>query len=252
MYSKNPNTCILKLILTHIMDFSIPINWMSPFPNLGMSGAFFYFDFIFNRISCKQTVKTLIRRLVLRRLIWICTVFLCPKNGTLGLYELIKKKCLFFIEVWSKSSSETWFEVYVSLVTRKPVFGVFEHVRLKPVCSVKEASYNHEITNIETRGIKLSRQRTTKALTSLRRLICIFVVRIWHKHVFSWHGSRESDWDTANSMADSSHLGFWNFILVFTTLLILLAINFFLEVWMRWFYACKRMKVYLIKFYHHT
>ena len=25
-----------------------PINWMSPFPNLGLSGAFFYFDLIFS------------------------------------------------------------------------------------------------------------------------------------------------------------------------------------------------------------
>ena len=38
------------------MDFSIPINWMGPFPNLGVSGAFFYFDFIFDGIFCKQTV----------------------------------------------------------------------------------------------------------------------------------------------------------------------------------------------------
>ena len=44
--------------LTHIllMDFSIPINWMSPFSNLRVSSAFFYFDFIFNRNSSRQTV----------------------------------------------------------------------------------------------------------------------------------------------------------------------------------------------------
>ena len=63
------------------MDFSIPINWTSPFPNLGVPGAFFYFDFIFNRISSKQTVQTLIRRRVLRRLIWVYTVCLGPKKG---------------------------------------------------------------------------------------------------------------------------------------------------------------------------
>ena len=33
-------------------------------------------------------MKTLIRRRVLRRLIWVCTVCPCPKNGTLGLYWL--------------------------------------------------------------------------------------------------------------------------------------------------------------------
>ena len=34
-------------------------------------------------------MKTLIRRRELRRLTWVCTVCLCPKNGTLGLYGLI-------------------------------------------------------------------------------------------------------------------------------------------------------------------
>ena len=38
------------------MNFSIPINWTSQFPNLGVSGAFFYFDLIFDRIFYKQTV----------------------------------------------------------------------------------------------------------------------------------------------------------------------------------------------------
>ena len=44
--------------LTHIllMDFSIPINWTSPFSNLGVSSEFFYFDFIFIRNSSRQTV----------------------------------------------------------------------------------------------------------------------------------------------------------------------------------------------------
>ena len=37
----------------------------------------------------KQTVKTLIRRRVLWRLIWICAVCQCPTKRTLGLYGLI-------------------------------------------------------------------------------------------------------------------------------------------------------------------
>ena len=38
---------------------------------------------------------------------------------------------------------------------------------------------------VETRGIILSRQRITKTPIRLqmRRLICIFVIRIWHKQV---------------------------------------------------------------------
>ena len=52
----------------------------------------------------------------------------------------------------------------MSLVTRKQVFGVFDQVGLKPACSATEASYSLEISDIETRDIILSRQRTTKAL----------------------------------------------------------------------------------------
>ena len=55
-------------------------------------------------------------------------------------------------------------------------------------------------------------------------------------------------------MADSCHLGFCKFIPMFTTSLIFLALHLFhlfLEVCMRWFYAWKRMKVYMINFYHH-
>ena len=85
--------------LTHIcpVNSSILINWTRPSPILGASGILFHFYSISNRNYCWQTVrnycwqtvKTLIRRRVLRRLIWVCTVCLCPKNRTLGLYGLI-------------------------------------------------------------------------------------------------------------------------------------------------------------------
>ena len=41
-----------------------------------------------NITYCKQTVKTLIRSRVLRRLIWVCTVCLCYTKRTLGLNGL--------------------------------------------------------------------------------------------------------------------------------------------------------------------
>ena len=49
-----------------------------------------------------------------------------------------------------------------------------------------------KISDIETRGFILSRQPITKDADQtewIRRLICIFVVRIWHQQVFLWHGS---------------------------------------------------------------
>ena len=66
----------------------------------------------------------------------------------------------------------------MSLVTRKPVFRVCDQGRLKPTCAATEARQRLVISDIETRSIILSRQRTTKALIRLR--ICAFVVRIWH------------------------------------------------------------------------
>ena len=50
---------------------------------------FFHFYHIFDRNSCEQTVYTLTRQRIMRRLIWVCTVCLCPKHETPGLYGLI-------------------------------------------------------------------------------------------------------------------------------------------------------------------
>ena len=55
----------------------------------------------------------------------------------------------------------------MSLVTRKPVFGVCDQGRLEPACSPTEASGSNEIASIETRDITLSRHWTTKALIRL-------------------------------------------------------------------------------------
>ena len=58
----------------------------------------------FNRKLCKQTVETLIRHPVrLQLLIWVCTICLCPRKGTLSIYRL---KCNYFAylirvaEIW--------------------------------------------------------------------------------------------------------------------------------------------------------
>ena len=59
-------------------------------------------------------------------------------------------------------------KVLMSLVTRKPVFGVCDQGTLKPACAVTEASYRLEISDIKSRGIILSRQRTTKVMIRLR------------------------------------------------------------------------------------
>ena len=52
--------------------------------------------------------------------------------------------------------------------SRKPVFGVCDQGRLKPACTATEARRRLEISDIETRGIILSKQQTTKVLIRLR------------------------------------------------------------------------------------
>ena len=76
------------------------------------------------------------------------------------------------------------FITHLSPITRKPVFVVCDHVRLKPACSATETSYNLKILDLAIIGVILSRQQTTKALIRLRRLICAFVVSIYHKAGF--------------------------------------------------------------------
>ena len=82
------------VILSHIcrMDLSILIIWMSPFRILGVSDILFH-CFAFNPykhsvpfLGHRQTVKTQIKCRVR-----VCTVCLCPKNGTLCLYGLKAK-----------------------------------------------------------------------------------------------------------------------------------------------------------------
>ena len=79
--------------------------------------------------------------------------------------------------------------LHMSLVTWKPVVGVCDQGRFKPVCAATEASKRLEILDIENRGIIILRQQITKALIRLRRLMCAFFVCIEQKQVFSWRGS---------------------------------------------------------------
>ena len=56
----------------------------------------------------------------------------------------------------------------MSLVMRKPVFGVCDQARHKLACSATDTSKRLEILDIETTDIILSKQRITKALIRLR------------------------------------------------------------------------------------
>ena len=77
----------LDMYLTHLsrMRFPIITSWTCPFQFKGLWGVIFHFYSDFNRTLCKQTVKTLIRRRVLWRLILDCTVCRCPTKRSLFL-----------------------------------------------------------------------------------------------------------------------------------------------------------------------
>ena len=83
------------------MEFPTDIRWTSPFPILGLLGCIFHFYSKLNRNFCLQTMEDLIRRLVLRRLIWFCTVCPCPTKRTLGLSGLM----------FNRVSVRTWLEL---------------------------------------------------------------------------------------------------------------------------------------------
>ena len=74
--------------------------WMSSF--LGLSGGIFRVYSNCDRTLCMQTLDTLIRRRILRRLIWVCTVCLCPIKRTLGL-------CGYFVLMCFQSRSDPCF-----------------------------------------------------------------------------------------------------------------------------------------------
>ena len=69
------------------MEFTTLINWTSLLPFQGLLDDFF-FKPNFNRAFRKQIVETLVKRRVMRRLIFVCTIFICPTKRMLCLYWL--------------------------------------------------------------------------------------------------------------------------------------------------------------------
>ena len=76
LFRRNYQIYFIKFTHFNQVEFLTSINWISPFPFLGLLGAYgiFHFHSNFNRIFCKQTVEALIRRRVMRYLISRCAV----------------------------------------------------------------------------------------------------------------------------------------------------------------------------------
>ena len=67
--------------------FSHPYQLDDSISNFRVVGRYFLFHSNFSRHFCKKTVDSLIRRRVLRRLIWFRTDCRCPTKRTLGVYD---------------------------------------------------------------------------------------------------------------------------------------------------------------------
>ena len=100
--------------LTHLsrMEFPTLINLTSSFSCKWMLGGIFHFYLKVHRIFCKQTVETLIRRRVLRRLIRVCAVCLSPKEKNARL--------IWVTEYLNKQSKHNVLVIWVKPSTRNP------------------------------------------------------------------------------------------------------------------------------------
>ena len=81
---------LLRDLLNPFMPnvFSPPYQLDESISNFRVVGWYFSFLLNFKRNFCKQTVDNLIRRCIMQRLIWFCTVCRCPTKRRLGLYGL--------------------------------------------------------------------------------------------------------------------------------------------------------------------
>ena len=93
---------------------------------------------------------------------------------------------LFIFVLSSESKSALRFEAFIWASSWENVSsGVSDQVRLKLACSATEASMRLEILLTETRDITLgSENKGADQTARMRRLICAFVVCIWHKTRF--------------------------------------------------------------------
>ena len=81
-----------------------------------------------------------------------------------------------------------FFGNYLSHVSRKLSSGVCDKVRHKPACSAAE-TWNFWFCKYRYYFIQSENNKGADQIVWMRRLICTFVVRIWHiRQVSSWRG----------------------------------------------------------------
>ena len=89
----------------------------------------------------------------------------------------------------------SWRSSVMSRIIRKPVFGVCNRVRLKTgLLRYRDyfVSWSFSYSKLRYYTIQAVSNKGADQTVRMRRLICVFVVRIWHKLVFLWCGSYHS------------------------------------------------------------
>ena len=76
----------------------------------------------------------------------------------------------------------------MDLDATKPVFGVSDKVRLKPVSSATETSWKIEISPVASLDMILSKGADYDKSARMRRLVCVFVVHNNQRQVTSLQG----------------------------------------------------------------
>ena len=87
-----------RICVKSFFNLAMPINWTSPYPFEGLLVLFFiFFQILYNRKFCKQTVETLDQMPRFWGLIWVCTICIFPTKRTLGLNGLALSTPCFYV-----------------------------------------------------------------------------------------------------------------------------------------------------------
>ena len=97
--------------------------------------------------------------------------------------------------------------VYTCLITTKPVFGVSDKVRFKPVSSATETRNKTGISLVANLGMVLSKTQITRALIRLRG---------WFSHV--WAHTVNHLIYPASKLSDFKRLSYWSCLILAVSL----------------------------------
>ena len=86
---------------------------------------------------------------------------------------------------WFKGNILYYLNTHMGLVMRKPVFGVCDQLKTQSsLLNYRDCHFGFSKYMYYT--IEAANNKSADQTVQVHRLICTFVVRMWHKQVFSW------------------------------------------------------------------